>query len=295
MYRILIADDNYEDRELLKLEIERALKDREDDLKFYEAASVNKAMEHLRGQPFDLLTLDIQFDRMNEGLEALPEIFERYPTLNIIIISGKLSKSEISEELFRFTRDNVLKGKRWVRHFDVLDKKDDKSSAIQQAYGFVFKQKEISDKVRDLFLLAESYMEKDEIDKCQEIYEKIQMLAPGEQESQDNLRLFRGSEHYEKALEYLRRGDKLVAALLLGHHIEGRLKSYTQKIIRRKHPGLYDCLKELEKTRRISPYKRSLFQNLLKIRNKAVHKPMAVTEEDFEIVLRDLKILEAHF
>ncbi|MFA4829961.1 MAG: response regulator, partial [Thermodesulfovibrionales bacterium] len=108
MFRVLLADDNYEDRELLKLEIQRALGREETDLRFYEAASIKQAREFLKVQSFDLMTLDIEFDRMNEGIDALPGIFENYPTLNIIIISGKLNKAEVSEQLFRFTKDNIL-------------------------------------------------------------------------------------------------------------------------------------------------------------------------------------------
>jgi CheY-like chemotaxis protein len=295
MYRVLIADDNYEDRELLKLEIEKALKNEEADIRFYEAVSVGQAKDLLKTQPVDLMTLDIQFDRMNEGVEALPEIFEKYPALNIVVISGKLSKGEVAEELFRFTKDNVLKSKRWARHFDVLDKKDDKTDAIRHAYTFAFKQNEMFDKVRDLLLLAESSLEKNDIEKCQEIYEKIQTIAPEEQESKENLRILKGTAAYEQALDYLRKGEGLVAALLLGHFIENRLKAFTRKALGRAYAGLFDCLKELERANRISPYKKSLFQNLLKLRNSAVHKPASISEEDFDSVLKDLKMLEANF
>jgi hypothetical protein len=51
----------------------------------------------------------------------------------------------------------------------------------------------------------------------------------------------------------------------------------------------------MEKSRRVSPYKKSLFQQVLRLRNKAVHKPTAITEEDFESVLQNLKLLEADF
>ena len=55
-------------------------------------------MELLEENTFDLLTLDIEFDRLNEGIDILPEIFERHPTLNIIIISGRLNKNEITDQ-----------------------------------------------------------------------------------------------------------------------------------------------------------------------------------------------------
>lgn len=295
MFRVLIADDDYEDRELLKLEIQQALGSEEADLRFSEATSVKHAKELLKTKPFDLMTLDIEFDRMNEGIEALPEIFESYPTLNIIIISGKLNKSEVSEELFRFTRENVLKGKRWARHFDVLDKKDNKTEALQRAYFFVFKQKEVSDNVRDLFLLAESYLEKDEMDKCLEVYQKIQGLAPGEIESGENIHIFKGGVSAEQALEYYRKGEKVVASLLLGHHLETRLKAFSRKMLGRSFPGLHDCLKELEHTRRVSQFKKSLFQQVLRIRNKAIHHPASISEQDFDMAVKNLKLLEADF
>jgi CheY-like chemotaxis protein len=295
MYRVLIADDNYEDRELLKLEIKKALKDEESDIRFYEAVSVRQATDMLKTQPVDLMTLDIQFDRMNEGVEALPEIFEKYPALNIVVISGKLNKAEIAEELFRFTKDNVLKSKRWARHFDVLDKKDDKTDAIRRAHAFAFRQNEMFDQVRDLLLLAESSLEKNDIGKCQEIYEKIQSIAPEEQESKENLRILKGAAAYEQALDYLRKGENLIAALLLGHYIEGRLKAFTRKALGRAYAGLFECLKELERARRISPYKKSLFQDLLKLRNAAVHKPTSISEDDFDNVIKNIKLLEADF
>ena len=136
MFKILIADDDYEDRELLKLEIQRAIGTEEQDLQFQEAAGITRARELLKSQTFDLLTLDIEFDRMDEGVDALPEFFESYPTLSIVVVSGKLNKSEVTERLFRFTKDNVLKVKRWARHFDVLDKKDDKTDTFRRAYSF---------------------------------------------------------------------------------------------------------------------------------------------------------------
>lgn len=293
MYRALIADDNFEDRELLKIEIARALAGKA-EVKFYEAASIRQAMDMLAAQPFDLLTLDIEFDRLSEGLDALPGIFESYPTLNIIVVSGKLDKSEVMQQMFEFTKNNILKGKRWLRHFDVLDKKDDKAEAIRTAHSFAMRQNDSAHKIRDLFKIAEAHLEEDDYDKCVEVYQKIQELAPGEAESGENIRIIRG-EGLEQALEYLRKGEKLVAALLLGHHIESRLKSYTRRLLGRNWPGLFDCLKELESAHRISPYKKTLYQQLLRTRNKAIHSPQGINEQDFDGVIQNLKLLEAHF
>lgn len=292
MFKVLIADDNYEDRELLKLEIQRSLSSEKPDLRFYEAVSVKQARQLLISQVFDLMTLDIEFDRMTEGIDALPEIFENYPTLNIIIISGKLNKSEVSEQLFRFTKDNVLKSKRWARHFDVLDKKDDKSEALRRAYSFAFTQKEGIDNIRELFLLAESYLEKNMIDKCLEVYQKIQKIAPGERESNENIRIFEGAISVEHAEEYYRNGEKTVASLLLGHYLENQLKVFTSTMLGCAFPSLYDCLKALDSNRRIGQYRKGLFQKLLRLRNKAIHQPLAIAEDDFEAARKNLRLLE---
>src|SRR5512135_1459247 len=214
MFRVLIADDDFEDRELLKLEIQKALSGEDPDLRFHEAHSVREAHKVLMAQIID----------------ALPGLFETYPTLNIIVISGKLDKSEVSERLFRFTKDNVLKGKRWARHFDVLDKKDDKTEAIRSAYAFALQQREGRDSIRELFLLAESYLEKNMLDKCLEVYQKIQQLAPGERESRENIRIVKGDVSVDQALEYFQSGEKLVASLLLGYHIENRLRAFTGRL-----------------------------------------------------------------
>lgn len=293
MFRVLIADDNYEDRELLKLEIRQALTAEKVKIKFFEASNVNKANELLKSIPVDLLTLDIEFDRLNEGIDALPEIFEEHPTLNIIVISGKLDKNEITERLFRFTKDNVLKGKRWLRHFDVLDKKDNKKDALKRAYEFSFKQKEKVDNLRDLFVLAESYLDKEEMEKCIDVYRKIQNIAPGESESGENINILDGNVTPEQVLQYMRTGDKIIASLLLGHYVEIRLKKFTRKRLGRAYAVLSECLKELERNHRIKPFKKELFNKMLRLRNRAIHRPSAISEQDIQTVFEDIKLLEA--
>jgi len=294
VFKILVADNDYEDRELLKLEIQRALAE-ENDIRFSEASSVRHAMQQLTNQVFDLMTLDIEFDRLNEGIDALPEIFENYPTLNIVIISGKLNKSEVLEQLFCFTKDNVLKGKRWSRHFDVLDKKDDKTEALRHAYSYALKQNEAVDKIRELFLLAESYLEKDMIDKCQEIYQRIQDIAPGEHESDENIHIFKSTVSPKQAKEYHRRGDVVVGSLLFGHYLESHLKSFTTGVLGHTYPVLSDCLKEMEHNGLISRYRRKLFRELLHIRNRAIHQPGNITEKDINDAVNSLNLLEDQF
>jgi CheY-like chemotaxis protein len=294
MYKVLLADDSYEDRELLKQEIGKALEGVEDNIHFTEAASVRQAAGLLASDSFDLMTLDIEFDRMNEGIEALPDFFDKFPSLNIIIVSGKLNKAEVTEELFRFTKDNVLKGKRWARHFDVLDKKDGKAESIRSAHAFATERKGSADKVKDMLSLAETYLEKGEHEKCLETYKKIQEIYPDEPESRENIKTF-SKGGYEQALDYLHKGEKVVAALLLGHHIESRLKAFTRNKLGRYYPSLYDCLRELEKARRIKPFKRTLFQGLLRVRNKSMHHPGSLSGQDFNNAVRDLKQLESAF
>jgi CheY-like chemotaxis protein len=292
MFKVLIADDDFEDRELLKLEIQRAIGGDEPDLRFHEAVSAGEAVRVLTTQIFDLMTLDVEFDKMNEGIDALPELFETHPMLNIIVISGKLDKSEVSERLFRFTKDNVLKGKRWARHFDVLDKKDDKTEAMRRAYSFAVKQREGANSIRELFLLAESYLEKNMLDKCVEVYQKIQRLAPGEIESRENIHIVKGGVSAGQALEYYRTGEKVVAALLLGYHLEKRLMSFTSAVLGRTFSVLSDGLKEMDKGRRIGSAGKGLFSDLLYLRNKAIHQPANVSEADFKAAIKKLERLE---
>src|SRR3990172_5982666 len=47
MFKVLIADEDFEDRELLKLEIQRALEGNEPDLRFHEAVSAREAVRVL--------------------------------------------------------------------------------------------------------------------------------------------------------------------------------------------------------------------------------------------------------
>ena len=292
MFKILIADDDHEDRELLMLEIQHALKEAAPELRFREAGSIHEAVKLLETHVFDLMTLDIEFDRMTEGIDILPQVFETCPTLNIIVVSGKLDKSEVSERLFRFTKDNVLKGKRWARHFDVLDKKDDKSEAIRRAYEFARQQQEGADSIRELFLLAESYLEKNMLDKCLEVYQRIQRLAPHETESSENIRIIKGEVSARQAYEYYRAGEKIVAALLLGYYIENRLKRFLDAELGRAFAVLAEGLKELQRTRRISRNKSDLFSDLLGLRNKAIHQPASVSETDFQTAIRKMDLLE---
>lgn len=292
MFSVLIVDDDFEDRELLKLEIKKAIGSEESDIRFSEAVSVKKALQLLTSKTFDLMTLDIEFDKMNEGLKILPEIFENYPTLNIVVVSGKLNKGEVLEQLFLFTKENVLKSKRWSRHFDVLDKKDNKIDALRQAYSFALKKRNSSDKLKELFLLAESYLEKDMIDKCLEIYQKVQDLVPDEKESKENISILKERITPEYAFEYYKRGESIVASLILGYCIESNLKRFTNTLLGYSLPILSDCMRELEKKDQLTPFRKSIFKKLLRTRNKAIHYPSAINEIDFSDTIKNLNLLD---
>jgi hypothetical protein len=219
-------------------------------------------------------------------------IFETHPTLNIIVISGKLDKNEVSEQLFRFTKDNVLKGKRWARHFDVLDKKDNKKDAIQRAYSFANNQQDTADKVRDLFILAESHLDRDDMKKCIDVYQKIQDLAPGDPESNENLKILKGPEIPEQVLQYISAGDNIVASLLFGHYLETRLKAYTRRLIGRAPHSLSDCIRDIEKARKISGDKKKAFNKLMRLRNRSIHQPSTISANEVEAAFKKMKNME---
>lgn len=294
MFDVLIVDDEYEDRDILKLEITQALANEEQDVRFFEAPSIKKAKALLSARLFNLLTLDIQFDRLNEGIDVLPEFFENYPTLNIIVVSGKLNKKEVTNKLFQFTKNNVLKSKRWARHFDVLDKMDDKEKAIQRAYSFSIRQEQGGDRIRELFLLAESYLDKDLIEKCMEIYQELQRLLPGELESNENIQIFRGGLSVGHALEYLKNGEPIIAALILGYLIENKLKTYSKSVLGYSYATLAENSKELEKNQRANRSALAAFQRLHKMRNRAIHEPVTLSETDFEMASRLFDALEIY-
>ena len=289
---MLIVDAHFEARVPLHLAIQRALQVEDTDLRLHEAVRYRDALHALLTQGFDLMHVYIESYRLNECSDSLRVLVWTNRTLNIIVIHGKLDKSEVTERLFRFTKDNVLKGKRWARHFDVLDKKDDKTEALRRAYAFAVKQREGADSIRELFLLAESYLEKNMLDKCLEVYQKIQRLAPGETESTENIRIVKGDVSAEQALEYYRRGEKVVASLLLGYYLENRLRTFTYPVLGRTFPFLSAGLKEMDQDRRISTFRKGLFSELLGLRNKAIHQPAAVKEDDFKTAIKKLSLLE---
>ena len=55
---------------------------------------------------------------------------------------------------------------------------------------------------------------------------------------------------------------------------------------------LSDGLKEMEQGRRISNFRKDLFSDLLGLRNKAIHQPTNVMEDDFKTAIKKLSLLE---
>jgi hypothetical protein len=133
------------------------------------------------------------------------------------------------------------------------------------------------------------------MDKCLAVYQKIQNMAPGEPESHENINIIKGAISPEQIIEYMRKGENIVASLLLGHYLENQLKTFTRRKIGTNIPGLYDCLKELDRFNRLTPFKKELFQKVLRLRNKAVHHPSRLSEEDFDSAINALKLLKAKF
>ena len=111
-------------------------------------------------------------------------------------------------------------------------------------------------------------------------------------ESDENIRILSGAVSSEQILRYMRSGDRIVASLLMGHFVEMRLKDFTRKRIGRAFAILSDCLKEMEKSGRIMPSQRDLFNKMLRFRNRAIHRPTAISEDDVQSVFHDMKLLE---
>jgi hypothetical protein len=111
-------------------------------------------------------------------------------------------------------------------------------------------------------------------------------------ESTENIRIVKGDVSAEQALEYYRNGEKIVASLLLGYHLENRLRAFTAGVLDRTYPILSEGLKEMEQTRRISQFRKGLFSDLLGLRNKAIHQPASLNEADFKTAEKKITLLE---
>lgn len=81
MARILVADDDFQVRTMLRLILERA------GYEVEEAADGEEAVEVYRANPPDLLITDIIMPE-KEGVGAIMDIRKEYPDAKIIAISG---------------------------------------------------------------------------------------------------------------------------------------------------------------------------------------------------------------
>jgi signal transduction histidine kinase len=83
-YRVLIADDSMEDRELIR----RSLAGGELPFAFEETASLGETMEACQRQAFDCTILDYRFGSA-DGLAALALLRERLPDMPVVIVTGQ--------------------------------------------------------------------------------------------------------------------------------------------------------------------------------------------------------------
>ncbi|MCD9025422.1 response regulator transcription factor [Cohnella silvisoli] len=83
MYRILVADDDKNEREGIQFLIRKL----ELPLTITEARNGKQALEFIRAEPFDILLTDIKMPFM-DGLELTKQVRELRPDLIIVIISG---------------------------------------------------------------------------------------------------------------------------------------------------------------------------------------------------------------
>jgi two-component system invasion response regulator UvrY len=125
MIKVMIADDHVLIREGLK-----KLLSKESDISVQaEAQSVDEVIQHIEGGQFDVLVLDISMPGGN-GLDLLKDLKQRFPSLNILILSihpeeffavralrsgasGYLTKETAADEVVKAIR-KVAGGGRYV-------------------------------------------------------------------------------------------------------------------------------------------------------------------------------------
>jgi len=121
-YQIIIADDH----EIVRCGVKFILKEQENYQIVQEASSFSELIEHLSCNVYDLLILDLNLGDKN-GMYALREINEIYPSLQILVLSiypedthalqsiragasGYLNKTVVSKELINAI-NTILSGK----------------------------------------------------------------------------------------------------------------------------------------------------------------------------------------
>lgn len=123
--RILLADDHA----LFRHGLERVLAEGFPGATFGHAGDTAEAIRLARGEPWDVMILDISFGGRS-GLDVLKEVKQTHPKLPVLVLSmhpekqfavralragaaGYVTKKVVSEELLKAVR-RVIAGGRWV-------------------------------------------------------------------------------------------------------------------------------------------------------------------------------------
>lgn len=102
--RILIVEDSMADGQLLKQQLERQCVPSEISM----ATECEEAMQMLKGEPYDLVFLDLKFPKMNgvELLEAIGPETERIP---FIALSGADEAGEMMQQALQHGAKAIFK------------------------------------------------------------------------------------------------------------------------------------------------------------------------------------------
>jgi DNA-binding NtrC family response regulator len=101
-FKVLIVDDERDFRESLVRRLQRRSVDATG------VASGEAALEHLAGQPVDVVVLDVKMPGLN-GVETLREIKRRHPVVEVILLTGHASVDSGVEGLALEAFDYLIK------------------------------------------------------------------------------------------------------------------------------------------------------------------------------------------
>lgn len=144
-YQVLVADDEEEIRQLLRLYLEK------DGYQVYEAADGEEALQLIQKHNIDLILLDIMMPKQN-GYQVLKEV-RTQNNVPVIILSAKGQDEDKILGLDLGADDYIAKP------FNPLEAMARINSNIRRFYSFGAKENQIKDlKLRDLTLDTESCM-----------------------------------------------------------------------------------------------------------------------------------------
>ncbi|MCK5795366.1 MAG: response regulator, partial [Anaerolineales bacterium] len=114
LHRILVLDENDHDRELLRKTLESV----EDCYEVFEAASRPELESLLEEDSFNLVISDIEVKgyKLLQGIDALKA---RFPSLPVIIVTGRDSEEIAVESMRRGASDYVLKSPENIKRLPV--------------------------------------------------------------------------------------------------------------------------------------------------------------------------------